>query len=422
MTVSGASTVTTSMLDAAAASPLLAGRVGLVTAGLGFSVKVNFGGRTNLGRDVTPDSDGTALLELVESDAARVDSVTVTAGFTLRELALENGNCRREGTSGDATEGSITTGLMGAGLLKEEAVRAVVGETVSALSSVVISSSIATVGGVVGLANRGVAVDTELTTALLAIVLLDSPVDRTPLLKMDGRRGANPPRLLRAELIDGTKLMLENRRPGRPVEEADKTGVGLMPPELDGEPAKDDRKRKNWLPLLDEDSVAVLLAATIGEAPEGRNRLLNGVGRLMLPVEVALLPLIEAGLGTIDEVELISSPTLAALVKGGRLGLIGKGGRGRWVNGRMEGTKVRLRGGAERRVVIRPPSTFVPSLSCSSTPLSAAGDVLIVCDGLTGNTIDPSNSTAGVETEIGNKSVASKPSTPLAATITVAGS
>ena len=80
------------MLDAAAASPLLAGRVGLVTAGLGFSVKVNFGGRTNLGRDVTPDSDGTALPELVESNAARVDSVTVTAGFTLRELALENGN------------------------------------------------------------------------------------------------------------------------------------------------------------------------------------------------------------------------------------------------------------------------------------------------------------------------------------------
>lgn len=81
------------MLDAAAAgSPLLAGRVGRVTAGLGFSVKVNFGGRTNLGRDVAPDSDGAALLDVVKSDGVRVDSVTVTAGLTLRELALENGN------------------------------------------------------------------------------------------------------------------------------------------------------------------------------------------------------------------------------------------------------------------------------------------------------------------------------------------
>ena len=84
--VSGASIVTTSMLDAAAVSPLL-GRVGLVTAGLGFSVKVNFGGRTNLGREVIPDSDGTALLE-----SERVDSVTATPPLTLRELALENGN------------------------------------------------------------------------------------------------------------------------------------------------------------------------------------------------------------------------------------------------------------------------------------------------------------------------------------------
>lgn len=432
MTVSGASTVTTLMLDAAAAaSPLLAGRVGLVTAGLGFSVKVNFGGRTNLGRDVAPDSDGTALLELPESEGARVDSVTVTAGFTLRELALVNGNWRRDGMSGDTKEGSMAglAGLIGAGRRnEEEAVRAVVGETASTLSSVVISSSIAaTVGGVVGRANRGVVVDAGLLA--LAIVLLDSPEGRTPLLKMDGRRGGNPPILLRAEPMDGTKLLLENRRPGRPVEEGVKTGVGLMPPELDGEPDSDDRKRKNWLPLRDEDSVDVLLATTIDEAPEGRNRLLNGAGRLMLPAEVELLlllllPLIEAGLGAMEEVGLVSSPATlaAALVKGGRLGLMGKGGRGRWVNGRMEGTKVRLRGGAERRVVIRPPSTFEPSLSCSSTPLSAAGvGLIVVCDGLTGRTIDPSNSTAGVETEVGNKSVASKPSTPLAATITVAG-
>lgn len=87
---SGASTVTTSTFDAAAASVLLAGRVGLVTAGLGFSVKVNFGGRTNLGRDVTLESDERELVELLESDDGRLDSVT--AGFTLRELALENGN------------------------------------------------------------------------------------------------------------------------------------------------------------------------------------------------------------------------------------------------------------------------------------------------------------------------------------------
>jgi len=414
------------MLDAAPASPLLAGRVGLVTAGLGFSVKVNFGGRTNLGRDVAPDSDGTALLELPESEEARVDSVTVTAGFTLRELALENGNWRRDGMRGDTKEGSTAglAGLIGAGRRNEEAVRAVVGETASTLSSVVTSSSIAaTVGGVVGRANRGVVVDAGLLA--LAIVLLDSPEGRTPLLKMDGRRGGNPPILLRAEPIDGTKLLLVNRRPGRPVEEGVKTGVGLMPPALDGEPDSEDRKRKNWLPLRDEDSVDVLLATTIDEATEVRNRLLNGAGRLMLPaeVELLLLPLIEAGLGAMGEVGLVSSPATlaAALVKGGRLGLMGKGGRGRWVNGRMAGTKVRLRGGAERRVVIRPPSTFESSLSCSSTPLSAAGVGLIVCDGLTGRTIDPSNSTADVETEVGNNSVASKPSTPLAATITVAG-
>ena len=131
--------------------------------------------------------------------------------------------------------GSMTVGLIGAGLRNEEAVRDVVGE--SALSSVVMSSSMAVVGGEVGLANRGVLVD----TVLLTIVLV--PEERTPLLKIDGRRGVNPARLLREETaIDGTKLLLENRRPGRPVV-ALKIGVGLIP--LDGEPDDDDRKRKN---------------------------------------------------------------------------------------------------------------------------------------------------------------------------------
>lgn len=230
----------------------------------------------------------------------------------------------------------------------------------------------ATVGGVVGRPNRRV-LDTELLKPLLTIVLLERPEARTPLLKIDGRRADNPAKLLRGEPIDGAKLLLENRRPGRPVEE-DKTGVGLIPPILDGEP--DDRKRKNWLPLRDEDSPAVLLAM-IGETPDGRNRLLNGAGRLTLLL--LLPPLIEAGLGEIGEEVVVSSLTLTALVKGGRLGLVGKGGRGRWVNGLMAGTKVRLRGGADRRVVIRPPSTLELSLSCcSSTTLSGAGDVLIV--------------------------------------------
>lgn len=89
----------------------------------------------------------------------------------------------------------------------------------------------------------------------------------------------------------------------------------------------------------------------------------------MVLVELAL---IEAVLG--EMAELTVSSLLEALVKGGRLALVGKGGRSRWVNGRMAGTKVRLRGGADRRVVIRPPSTLVPSLLSSSSALLSVDD------------------------------------------------
>lgn len=139
-------------------------------------------------------------------------------------------------------------------------------------------------------------------------------------------------------------MLLVNRRPGRLGDEDEaKTGVGLM----EADPAKDDLKRKNW--LRDEDSVVAAAAATELEikAADGRKRLLNGAVRLLL------LLLIEAVVGEMAELAL--SLLAAAPVKGGRLGLVGKGGRGRWVNGLMAGTKVRLRVGAERRVVIRPP-------------------------------------------------------------------
>lgn len=252
--------MTSSTLDAAAASARPGGLVGRRTGGRALSVKVNLGGRTNLGLEVVPDSDGRELLVGV-SDGARVDSVI--AG---REVARENGNDRRDGTT-DAgvvldTDDS-TNGRRGAGRRKDEVERAVVDVTVSIVSSVVFSSSVtATGGGVVGRPNRGV---TELllakTLLLATIELLAKPVEvaRTPLLKRDGRLAANGPRLLRPEPIDGTKLLLENRRPGRLEEDEDKTGVGLIPL-LEGDDGNEDLRRKNW--LRDEDSVKVALATT----------------------------------------------------------------------------------------------------------------------------------------------------------------
>ena len=221
--------MTSSMLDAATASDLKAGRVGSFTAGLGFSVKVNLGGRTNLGREVASD-DEAELLE-VDSDGARVDSVT--AG---RAVEREKGNWRRDGTTGD--DGSTTglDALTGAGRRKLETALPIAGVTVSTLSSVVSSS--ATMGAAVdGRANRGV-VDVLLTTE--DVLGLEG---RTPLLRTDGRRAANPPRLLREAAMDGEKLLLENRRGGRPVDAEAKTGVGLIVLLLAGD--AEDRRRKN---------------------------------------------------------------------------------------------------------------------------------------------------------------------------------
>lgn len=102
----------------------------------------------------------------------------------------------------------------------------------------------------------------------------------------------------------------------------------------------------------------------------------------------------EAGATLLDTTTGSSASTTGALpVKGGRRGLVGKGGRGRWVNGRMLGVKVRVRGGAANRVVMRPPfpSDLEASSSLSEFSLSLTGAGVVV------EVVDSSGSTLGVD-------------------------
>ena len=143
------------------------GRLGRRTTGRGFSVNVNFGGRTNRGREVTDSELVAGAFELSDGVLA-----SVTSG---RLAALEKGNARRDGRIADDVVDVVSaTGLARteAGRRKDEVDRAAGGVTTDSVPSSVVFSSVTGTGAAVdGRANRGTAellLATEDTTELLA--------------------------------------------------------------------------------------------------------------------------------------------------------------------------------------------------------------------------------------------------------------
>lgn len=202
-------------------------------------------------------------------------------------------------------------------------------------------------------------------------------------LKVPGRRIGRPDTLDRTEDTIG-ETRLEKRLLVLPD---DRTGVGLI------ENSEETRERKSPR----DPSTEVLDAPTDGDkldAADERNRLLNDRVDDVDGVDETGATLLDATTGS------STSAPGALPVKGGRRGLVRNGGRGRWANGRMLGVKVRLRGGATRRVVILPPlpSVFEASSSTSELSFSLAGAALDAVDASTSTldgdacTMDPSSS------------------------------